>query len=203
MGENKTENDATEALEAKDEDKGKSSPVLKNLANTIEEKPAPVAEPAQEAEAAPVPAEPVSAEPEKVEAQTQAEPEVVKSSACPAELAQEAADLQKMTVAEEKISIAEEIKTQPKEEPLDFAKAVKTTPVEEKIVEKTEEKIVEENVKLEDLEIEEDSGIASEEKSPVESIEKIQAISDECEKAVKRTSTEIEVRLYQFFFDKM
>merc|ERR1712176_245385 len=94
--ENKTENDATEALESKEEDKEKSSPVFKNLANTIEEKPAPVAEPAQEAEAAPVPAEPVSAEPEKVEAQTQAEPEVVKSSACPAELAQEAADLQKM-----------------------------------------------------------------------------------------------------------
>merc|ERR1712176_1716592 len=192
MGENKPENDATGALESKEEDKEKSSPVFKNLANTIEEKPAPVAEPAKEAEVAPVPAEPVPAEPEKVEAQTQAEPEVVQSSACSAELAQEAADLHKMTVAEEKNSIAEEIKTQPKEEPLNFAKAVKTTPVEEKIVKKTEEKIVEENVKLEDLETEEDSGIASEEKSPVESIEKIQAISDECEKAVKRTSTEIE-----------
>lgn len=188
--ENKTENDATEALEAKDEEK--SSPVFKNLANTIEEKPAPVAEPAQEIETAPVPADEAPVAAEKVEAQTQAEPEVVKSSACPAELAKEAADLQKMTVAEEKNSIAEEIKTQPKEEPLNFAKALKTPPVEEKIVEKTEEKIVEENVKLEDLEIEEDSGIASEEKSPVESVEKIQAISDECEKAVKRTSTEIE-----------
>merc|ERR1712037_553496 len=159
----------------------------------IEEKPAPVAEPAQEIETAQVPADETPAAAEKVEAQTQAEPKIVKSSACPAELAQEAADLQKMTVAEEKISIAEEIKTQPKEEPLNFAKALKTPPVEEKIVEKTEEKIVEENVKLEDLEIEEDSGIASEEKSTDEKIdEKIQAISDECEKAVKRTSTEIE-----------
>lgn len=99
-----------------------------------------------------------------------------------------------MTVAEEKISIAEEVKTLPKEEPLNFAKALKTPPVEEKIVEKVveEEKKVE-NVKLDDLENEEeDSGNVSEEKSAEESLEKIQAISDECEKAVKRTSTEIE-----------
>ena len=101
-----------------------------------------------------------------------------------------------MTVAEEKISIAEEVKTLPKEEPLNFAKALKTPPVEQKIVENVEEpekKI--ENAKLDDLENdEEDSGNVSEEKSAEESLEKIQAISDECEKAVKRTSTEIEVR---------
>ena len=70
-------------------------------------------------------------------------------------------------------------------------------------------------MKLEDLEIEEDSGISSEEKSPVESVEKItakkidekidetiQAISDKCEKAAKRTSTEIEVRSSRFFLIK-
>lgn len=182
--ENKSENDATEALESKKEDKVKSAAVFKNLANTIEEKPV---------EETPVVAETVAApvEAEKVEAQTQAEPKVVQSSALPAELAEEAADLQKMTVAEEKISIAEEVKTLPKEEPLNFAKALKTPPVEEKIVEEAEKKV--ENVKLDDLENEEeDSGNVSEEKSAEESLEKIQAISDECEKAVKRTSTEIE-----------
>lgn len=182
--ENKSENDATEALESKKEDKVKSAAVFKNLANTIEEKPV---------EETPVVAETVAApvEAEKVEAQTQAEPKVVQSSALPAELAEEAADLQKMTVAEEKISIAEEVKTLPKEEPLNFAKALKTPPVEEKIVEEVEKKV--ENVKLDDLENEEeDSGNVSEEKSAEESLEKIQAISDECEKAVKRTSTEIE-----------
>lgn len=182
--ENKSENDATEALESKKDDKEKSAAVFKNLANTIEEKPV---------EETPVVAETVAApvEAEKVEAQTQAEPKVVQSSALPAELAEEAADLQKMTVAEEKISIAEEVKTLPKEEPLNFAKALKTPPVEEKIVEEAEKKV--ENVKLDDLENEEeDSGNVSEEKSAEESLEKIQAISDECEKAVKRTSTEIE-----------
>lgn len=182
--ENKSENDATEALESKKDDKEKSAAVFKNLANTIEEKPV---------EETPVVAETVAApvEAEKVEAQTQAEPKVVQSSALPAELAEEAADLQKMTVAEEKISIAEEVKTLPKEEPLNFAKALKTPPVEEKIVEEVEKKV--ENVKLDDLENEEeDSGNVSEEKSAEESLEKIQAISDECEKAVKRTSTEIE-----------
>lgn len=186
--ENKSENDATEALESKKEDKVKSAAVFKNLANTIEEKPVPEA-----AKDTPVVAETVAApvEAEKVEAQTQAEPKVVQSSALPAELAEEAADLQKMTVAEEKISIAEEVKTLPKEEPLNFAKALKTPPVEEKIVEEVEKKV--ENVKLDDLENEEeDSGNVSEEKSAEESLEKIQAISDECEKAVKRTSTEIE-----------
>lgn len=186
--ENKSENDATEALESKKEDKVKSAAVFKNLANTIEEKPVPEA-----AKDTPVVAETVAApvEAEKVEAQTQAEPKVAQSSALPAELAEEAADLQKMTVAEEKISIAEEVKTLPKEEPLNFAKALKTPPVEEKIVEEAEKKV--ENVKLDDLENEEeDSGNVSEEKSAEESLEKIQAISDECEKAVKRTSTEIE-----------
>lgn len=190
--ENKSENDETDTLESKKEEKEKeSTAVFKNVANTIEEKPVPVAEevpePEKETSAAPV-------EAEKVEAQTQAEPKVVQSSALPAELAEEAADLQKMTVAEEKISIAEEVKTLPKEEPLNFAKALKTPPVEEKIVEKVveEEKKVE-NVKLDDLENEEeDSGNVSEEKSAEESLEKIQTISDECEKAVKRTSTEIE-----------
>lgn len=182
--EKESENDATEALESKKEDKVKSAAVFKNLANTIEEKPV---------EETPVVAETVAApvEAEKVEAQTQAEPKVAQSSALPAELAEEAADLQKMTVAEEKISIAEEVKTLPKEEPLNFAKALKTPPVEEKIVEEVEKKV--ENVKLDDLENEEeDSGNVSEEKSAEESLEKIQAISDECEKAVKRTSTEIE-----------
>lgn len=193
--ENKSENDATEALESKKDDKEKSAAVFKNLANTIEEKPVQAQEP-EPVEETPVVVETVAApvEAEKVEAQTQAEPKVVQSSALPAELAEEAADLQKMTVAEEKISIAEEVKTLPKEEPLNFAKALKTPPVEENIVEKVEEaeKKVE-NIKLDDLENEEeDSGNISEEKSAEESLEKIQAISDECEKAVKRTSTEIE-----------
>ena len=170
-----------------------STAVFKNVANTIEEKPVPETPVVAESPVAPV-------EAKKVKAQTQAEPKVVQSSALPAELAEEAADLQKMTVAEEKISIAEEVKTLPKEEPLNFAKALKTPPVEKKIVEKVveEEKKVE-NVKLDDLENEEeDSGNVSEEKSAEESLEKIQAISDECEKAVKRTSTEIEVSFQSF-----
>jgi len=181
--------------------KEKSAAVFKNVANTIEEKPVPV--PAKEAEAAPVPVDEatpvVEKKVEKIEAQTQAEPKIVQSSALPAELAQEAADLQKMAVAEEKISLAEEVKTLPKEEPLNFAKALKTPPVEvKKVIEKVEEENKVEDVKLDDLENEEeDSGNVSEEKSAEESLEKIQAISDECEKAVKRTSTEIEV---SFFF---
>jgi len=190
------ENDATDALESKNETEEKSAAVFKNVANTIEEKPVPV--PAKEAEAAPVPVDEatpvVEKKVEKIEAQTQAEPKIVQSSALPAELAQEAADLQKMAVAEEKISLAEEVKTLPKEEPLNFAKALKTPPVEvKKVIEKVEEENKVEDVKLDDLENEEeDSGNVSEEKSAEESLEKIQAISDECEKAVKRTSTEIE-----------
>jgi len=186
-----TENDATEALESKNETEEKSAAVFKNVASTIEEKPVPAPEPVKEAEAAPAPVAEAAPVVEKIEAQTQAEPVVVQSSAVPAELAQEAADLQKMTVAEEKVSLAEEVKTLPKEEPLNFAKALKTPPAEVKKVEEDEKKV--ENVKLDDLENEEaDSGNVSEEKSAEESFEKIQAISDECEKAVKRTSTEIE-----------
>ncbi|CAG5102693.1 Oidioi.mRNA.OKI2018_I69.chr1.g423.t1.cds [Oikopleura dioica] len=122
------------------------------------------------------------------------------------ELAEEAKTLKNLSDAEEKVSVANESKPEQKpveqEEP-EPAKSQNEAPISEPENEpepaQESEPIVEEaekteQPKLDDLENEDekDSGNVSEEKSTEESIEKVKAISDDCEKAVKRTASEIE-----------